>query len=142
MPVRVSYSFWDIAPILPSLTDDILVVASFSSPMGEMTAAVPVPKASSSAPLSMASISSSTVQAAFADAHSPRTRAARCRTLRVMPGRMEPVQRGGDDLAVDLEEDVHGADFLDVLALHAVQPEHLGVALLLGRSPGRVMEAA
>ena len=39
---------------------------------------------------------------------------------------------GGHDLVADLEHDVHGAHFLDVLALHAVQPQDLGVALFLG----------
>ena len=43
---------------------------------------------------------------------------------------------GGVDLAVDLEHDVHGADFLDVLLLNAVQPQHLGEAALLGQLAG------
>ena len=38
---------------------------------------------------------------------------------------------GGVDLPVDLEHDVHAAHFFDVLLLHAVQPQHLGEALLL-----------
>ena len=38
----------------------------------------------------------------------------------------------GPDLTVDLEHDVHAADFLDVLALLAVQPQHLAVAHGLG----------
>ena len=44
--------------------------------------------------------------------------------------------RGGVDLAVDLEHNVHAADFLDVLLLHAVQPQHLCVALLLSQLAG------
>ena len=43
---------------------------------------------------------------------------------------------GGVDLAVDLEHNVHAADFLDVLLLHAVQPQHLGKALLLSQLAG------
>src|SRR5699024_5164018 len=43
---------------------------------------------------------------------------------------------GGDHFAVHLEHDVHGAHFLDVLALHAVQPQDLGIALLLGPLAG------
>ena len=43
---------------------------------------------------------------------------------------------GSVDLAVDLEHDVHGADFLDVLLLNAVQPQHLGEAALLGQLAG------
>ena len=39
---------------------------------------------------------------------------------------------GGDDLAVDLEHNVHRAHLFDVLALHTVQPKHLGISLLLG----------
>ena len=39
---------------------------------------------------------------------------------------------GGPDFAVDLEHDVHAADFLDVLALLAVQPQNLAVAHGLG----------
>ena len=42
----------------------------------------------------------------------------------------------GVDLAVDLEHDVHAADFLNVLLLHAVQPQHLCIALLLGQLTG------
>ena len=42
----------------------------------------------------------------------------------------------GVHLAVDLEHDVHAANFLDVLLLHAVQPQHLCVALLLGQLAG------
>ena len=42
----------------------------------------------------------------------------------------------GVDLAVNLEHDVHAADFLNVLLLHAVQPQHLCVALLLGQLTG------
>ena len=55
---------------------------------------------------------------------------------RVTPGRTVPHGGGGVDLAVDLEHDVHAADFLDVLLLHAVQPQHLCVALLLGQLTG------
>ena len=40
------------------------------------------------------------------------------------------------DLAVYLEHDVHRADFLYVLHVHAVEPEHLGKALLLGLLAG------
>ena len=43
---------------------------------------------------------------------------------------------GGVDLAVDLEHDVHAAHFFDVLLLDAVQPQHLGVALLLSQLAG------
>ena len=43
---------------------------------------------------------------------------------------------GGVDLAVDLEHDVHGTDFLDVLLLNAVQPQHLGEAALLSQLAG------
>ena len=46
------------------------------------------------------------------------------------------VEHRGDDLAVDDEHHVHGADFLDVLLLHAVQPQHLRVALFLGDLAG------
>src|SRR5699024_1772172 len=53
---------------------------------------------------------------------------------------------GRDDLAVYLEHDVHGADFFYVLHVHAVEPEHLGEALLLGllagAHTGRVVAAA
>ena len=38
------------------------------------------------------------------------------------PGQDGAVQGGGDYLAVDLEHNVHGAAFFDVLALHTVQP--------------------
>src|SRR2546430_1624173 len=41
-------------------------------------------------------------------------------------------ERRRDDLVTDLQHDVHGADFFDVLAMHAVEPEHLGEALVLG----------
>ncbi len=34
--------------------------------------------------------------------------------------------------AVDLEEDVHRADFLDVLAMDTVEPKHLRKAFVLG----------
>ena len=47
-------------------------------------------------------------------------------------------QLRGDDGVPDLEHDVHRADFLDVFALHAVQPEHLGIALELGLVAGAV----
>ena len=50
-----------------------------------------------------------------------------------------------DDGAVDLEEDVHRADFLDVLALDAVEPEHLRIALVVRlhlRSEARDVVAA
>ena len=43
---------------------------------------------------------------------------------------------GGVDLAVDLEHNVHGADLFHILLLHAVQPQHLGEALLLGHLAG------
>ena len=39
-------------------------------------------------------------------------------------------QYGGHNLVAQHEEDIHRADFLDVLALYAVQPEHLAVTLL------------
>ena len=41
------------------------------------------------------------------------------------------IQRGGDDLAVDFEEDVHSTDFFDVTALHTVQPQHLSIVFFL-----------
>ena len=47
-------------------------------------------------------------------------------------------QLRGNDHAVYKEEHVHGADFLYVLALHAVQPQHLGISLLLGSLAGSV----
>lgn len=50
-------------------------------------------------------------------------------------------QGRGHDLAVDHEEHVHGADLFHVLALHGVQPQHLGIALLLGQGAAS-MEAA
>ena len=43
------------------------------------------------------------------------------------------VQVGGEDLAGHLEHDVHGTDLLNVLAVHAVQPQHLAVTV--GLSP-------
>ena len=43
---------------------------------------------------------------------------------------------GGVNLAVNFEEDVHGAHFFHVFALLAVQPQHLTVALLLGLLAG------
>src|SRR5699024_3118365 len=43
---------------------------------------------------------------------------------------------GGIDIAVDLEHDVHAAHFFDVLLFHAVQPQHLGIALLFGQLAG------
>ena len=52
-PVRVSYSFWVSSPILPPLMWATLPSQS-SSLTGETTAAVPVPKASSSLPSSAA----------------------------------------------------------------------------------------
>ena len=51
----------------------------------------------------------------------------------------------GVDFAVDFEHDVHGADFLHVLLLHAVQPQHLAEAQFLGlfaRQNGRGIVAA
>ena len=51
---------------------------------------------------------------------------------RVTPLRIEPVSMGRHHLTGDLEHDVHAAALLDVLALHAVQPQHLGVALVVG----------
>ena len=50
-------------------------------------------------------------------------------------------QRGSDDGAVDLEHDVHAAALLDVLTLHAVEPQHLRVALGLGTLAGTVGRA-
>ena len=50
-------------------------------------------------------------------------------------------QRGSDDGAVDLEHDVHAAALLDVLTLHAVEPQHLRVALGLGALAGAVGRA-
>ena len=41
------------------------------------------------------------------------------------------VDRRGIDLARNLEHDIHRAHFLHILALHAVQPEHLRTALRL-----------
>ena len=35
-----------------------------------------------------------------------------------------------NDLTVDLEHNIHGTDFLDILALHTVQPQHLRITLL------------
>ncbi len=43
----------------------------------------------------------------------------------------------GVDLAVDLEHDVHGTDFFDVLLLDAVQPQDLGIAQFLGLVAGQ-----
>src|SRR5699024_6444471 len=42
----------------------------------------------------------------------------------------------GVDLAVYLKHEVHAAHFFDVLLFHAVQPQHLGIALLLGQLAG------
>ena len=42
------------------------------------------------------------------------------------------LQRRGDDLAVDLEEHVHRADFFHIFSLNAVQPQNLSVAELVG----------
>ena len=53
IPVRVSYSFWVSSPILPPLIWAVLPSQS-SSLTGETTAAVPVPKTSSSLPSSAA----------------------------------------------------------------------------------------
>ena len=44
-------------------------------------------------------------------------------------------------LTGDLEHDVHAAALLDVLALHAVQPQHLGESLLDGAVTGAVGRA-
>ncbi len=50
--------------------------------------------------------------------------------LRVMPGRIEPVRLGGDDLSADFEHHVHGPHFFNVPPLHAVQPQNLVVPCL------------
>ena len=47
-------------------------------------------------------------------------------------GQNGAVQVGGEDLAAHLEHDIHGAYFFDILAVHAVQPQDLRVAALLG----------
>ena len=49
------------------------------------------------------------------------------------------VQLWSNDLAVNLEEDVHGADFTDPLMLSSIGPENLIIALLVGYEAG--MEA-
>src|SRR5690606_6169894 len=60
IPVSVSYILEESEPILPSF---IFITLSFqlSSPIGEMTAAVPVPKASIRVPFAWASYNSSIV---------------------------------------------------------------------------------
>ena len=45
-------------------------------------------------------------------------------------------ERAGDDLIADEEEDVHGAHLFHIATLLAVQPEHLGEALVLGLGLG------
>ena len=99
-------------------------------PTGETTAAVPQPQASSSAPVFAASASSSRLARGAPDAQ--QLEDALAGNAREN-GAVE--HRGADD-AVDLEHDVHGADFFDILALHAVKPEDLGKALFLGAVAG------
>ena len=52
-----------------------------------------------------------------------------------------PGQHGGDDPAVDLEDHVHAAAFLHILVLHAVQPQHLRIAVGKGPFSGPVGSA-
>ena len=59
-----------------------------------------------------------------------------------MPERMDPCSSGANHLVINDEENVHRADFFNILALHAVQPKHLGIFLLLRLRPGPSREAA
>ena len=57
-----------------------------------------------------------------------------------MPARMAPFSGGRDHLVADFQHDVHGADLVEVFVLHAVEPQHLGVAgflRFLGAEQGR-----
>eukprot|EP01022_Parablepharisma_sp_SALTPOND_P029773 TRINITY_DN7455_c1_g2_i1.p1 TRINITY_DN7455_c1_g2~~TRINITY_DN7455_c1_g2_i1.p1 ORF type:complete len:841 (-),score=220.45 TRINITY_DN7455_c1_g2_i1:648-3170(-) len=53
------------------------------------------------------------------------------------PGQDGAGERAGDDFAVDDEEHVHGAHFLDALLVAGVQPQHLGEALGVGLFGGQ-----
>ena len=92
MPVRVSYRRWARGPILPPLTTTCRSSQPIS-PMGEMTAAVPVPQASFSVPSAPASKSSWAV-ISRSSTFSPQDFSSSRQDLRVMPGRTEPVSSG------------------------------------------------
>ena len=105
--------------------------------MGEMTAAVPMHHASSSAPVRGGLEQLVHAQQTLLHRHAP--------ALEQLDGGLAgdapedgAGQGGGDDGAVDLEHDVHAAALLHVLALHAVQPQYLRVALGLGPLTGAV----
>ena len=77
---------------MPPLTTTCLSSQAIS-PMGEMTAAVPVPQASFSAPLSPAS-KSSWAESSRSSTFRPQLCISSMQDLRVIPGRTEPVSSG------------------------------------------------
>ena len=106
--------------------------------MGEMTAAVPTHQASSSVPLrgglkQLVDADQALLDWACPSSLSSGDAGAAGDTVEDGAG-----QHGGDDLAGDLEHDVHAAALLDVLALDAVEPQYLRKALLDGLVTGAV----
>jgi hypothetical protein len=144
MPVMVSYSFWVTGPILPPPMGDLLAL-----PVQLLDGGDDGGRAGAEDLLQLALAGGlhdvGDGQLALDDLIAPVLQQLDAAAAGDA-GQHGAGAGGGVDLAADLEHDVHAADFLDVLLLHAVQPQHLRKALLLGQlaglDGGRVVAAA
>ncbi len=109
-----------------------------------MTAAVPVPQTSSSLPWRGGGGDFVDRHRPLGDAEPPLAHQGQHRVAR-HAGQDRAAERRRDDLVADLQHDVHRADLVDVLALAAVEPQHLREPVVLGLFSGvearRVVDA-